>query len=227
MRVGFEIDDFLTPELRHHRLDQHVSGSVGSIEHLCGEVWRALGILQSDAYDAGAKQILDKAHEHLGAACTMIGQLIAADRELLTRTRVEVEERLRSTQAQHDANVTALISECEAKVSAIATERDALQTQMVAEVSTLVSEHEADVAAIVAERDARVAEIAIERDAAQERASAIETSTAWKATSPLRRLLASQPRLRLLSRRTAKLGWWAMSGQLARRISDWRRMRAR
>jgi len=75
-------------------------------------------------------------------------------------------------------------------------------------------------AALAAECDARIAAMRFERDAAQERATAIETSTAWKATHLLRKGFATKPRLRLMGRRTIKLAWWASSGQLVSRIRE-------
>jgi len=74
--------------------------------------------------------------------------------------------------------------------------------------------------------EARAAAIAAERDAIHGRLTAIETSTVWKATFPLRRSLTATPRLRRLGRRTVKLAWWTTTGQLVRRMREWRQLRA-
>jgi GT2 family glycosyltransferase len=65
-----------------------------------------------------------------------------------------------------------------------------------------------------------------QRDEALDYARTIEASTAWKATLPLRRSFAAQPRLRVAARKAAKLGWWTISGQLPYRIRAWRHLRA-
>ena len=82
------------------------------------------------------------------------------------------------------------------------------------------------VSASEAEWEARLAAIKSERDAALDHARAIEESTAWKLTVPLRRSLVATPRLRIMVRKALKLGWWTISGQLHHRIRAWREIRA-
>jgi GT2 family glycosyltransferase len=92
--------------------------------------------------------------------------------------------------------------------------------------AALLNEYAAGIAALEAECDLRVAAMRSERDAALDHARTIEESTAWKATLPLRRCFAAQPRLRLVARKAVKLGWWTISGQLPYRIRAWRDIRA-
>lgn len=47
----------------------------------------------------------------------------------------------------------------------------------------------------------------------------IKSSTSWRMTSPLRRMLRLSPGLHRLVRRTLKLLWWTATGQLYRRLS--------
>ncbi len=57
-----------------------------------------------------------------------------------------------------------------------------------------------------------------------EKLNALMLSTSWRATAPLRRFLAPFPRLARFSRRTLKLIWWALSGQLVSRYRTWSAM---
>ena len=54
--------------------------------------------------------------------------------------------------------------------------------------------------------------------AAEQRYQDIIGSTVWKSTYPVRRLLQRHPRARQLIRRSLKLVWWLLTGQLARRL---------
>jgi GT2 family glycosyltransferase/SAM-dependent methyltransferase/glycosyltransferase involved in cell wall biosynthesis len=53
---------------------------------------------------------------------------------------------------------------------------------------------------------------------AEFRLAAVEGSSVWKATWPLRRLAGKLPRMSRLARRAAQLSWWALTGQLPRRL---------
>ncbi|MEA1943259.1 MAG: glycosyltransferase [Pseudomonadota bacterium] len=55
------------------------------------------------------------------------------------------------------------------------------------------------------------------------RLAEIETSTFWRATEPLRRLLARAPGLTRWTRRGLKLVWWTLTLQLTRRLAELRR----
>jgi GT2 family glycosyltransferase len=56
-----------------------------------------------------------------------------------------------------------------------------------------------------------------------ERLAEIETSTFWRATEPLRRVLARAPGLTRWTRRGLKLVWWTLTLQLTRRLAELRR----
>jgi GT2 family glycosyltransferase/SAM-dependent methyltransferase/glycosyltransferase involved in cell wall biosynthesis len=61
-----------------------------------------------------------------------------------------------------------------------------------------------------------------EAASAEFRLAAVEGSTVWKATWPLRRIAARVPFASRLARRTAQLFWWTLTGQMPRRLR-WRR----
>ena len=65
---------------------------------------------------------------------------------------------------------------------------------------------------------------ALHAASAEFRLAAVEGSSVWKATWPLRRVAGKLPRLSRLARRTAQLSWWVLTGQLPRRLR-WRRAR--
>lgn len=60
----------------------------------------------------------------------------------------------------------------------------------------------------------------------EEQLRSIKQSTIWRATGPLRRMLAGYPRLTQLGRRTLKAVWWTLTGQLRRRLNDRAAMKA-
>lgn len=59
-----------------------------------------------------------------------------------------------------------------------------------------------------------------QRDAALARVHAIESSTSWVATAPLRRALGAYPGVRRLGRRSLKAAWWTLTGQLPARLRE-------
>jgi GT2 family glycosyltransferase/SAM-dependent methyltransferase len=61
---------------------------------------------------------------------------------------------------------------------------------------------------------------------AELRLAAVEGSSVWKSTWPLRRLAGRTPRAAKLARRLAQLGWWTISLQLPQRLRWWRANRA-
>ena len=71
----------------------------------------------------------------------------------------------------------------------------------------------------------RVGEAHAEAEALRRRLLALETSTAWRLTQPLRRLGERSPGLALALRRGVKLAWWAASFQLTRRYRAWHQYR--
>ncbi|MDN3567120.1 methyltransferase domain-containing protein [Paeniroseomonas aquatica] len=62
--------------------------------------------------------------------------------------------------------------------------------------------------------------------AAHARVGAIEASTIWRATGPLRAALSAAPGIRRLGRRGAKLAWWSLTFQLPDRLRQRRQIQA-
>jgi glycosyltransferase involved in cell wall biosynthesis len=57
------------------------------------------------------------------------------------------------------------------------------------------------------------------------RLAAVESSTCWRMTAPLRRLLVNRPRTTRTVRRMAKLIWWSATFQLLRKAREWQAQR--
>jgi GT2 family glycosyltransferase/SAM-dependent methyltransferase/glycosyltransferase involved in cell wall biosynthesis len=64
-----------------------------------------------------------------------------------------------------------------------------------------------------------------EASALAERLTAIETSTSWRATGPLRRVGGRFPKLAWVAGRTAKVLWWTVTFQLFEKYEIWRDQR--
>jgi GT2 family glycosyltransferase/SAM-dependent methyltransferase/glycosyltransferase involved in cell wall biosynthesis len=65
-----------------------------------------------------------------------------------------------------------------------------------------------------------------EAASAEQRLQAMEASTLWKSTWPLRRFAANHPGLARQGRRVLKVLWWTATFQLGRRFGMWRSARA-
>ncbi|MFC4172950.1 rhamnan synthesis F family protein [Microvirga sp. GCM10011540] len=267
MRAGTRIDEFLGPELRHHRTEQDLSGADDPLHRLCAKAWEALKRFTADAYDPAAQASLDEIQESLNQSLKALGPVLAASQETLRRTKADLEEKLAQTwqevraRDQEILNYDRLLREAgaaiEARDATIAERSHRLEvaqaeTEAVrAELHTTQADARAsqealqetvqglqaavqelqealqDVSEAAQRHEARAATITAERDAIQGRLTAIETSTIWKATSPVRRGLSATPRLRRLGRRTVKVAWWTTTGQLVRRFREWRSLSGR
>jgi glycosyltransferase involved in cell wall biosynthesis len=69
-----------------------------------------------------------------------------------------------------------------------------------------------------AEFSAQIAAYCRRTDDLQRELNALQTSTIWRASRHLRAFLARYPVLRILLRRSVKLAWWTVTGQLATRV---------
>jgi glycosyltransferase involved in cell wall biosynthesis len=65
----------------------------------------------------------------------------------------------------------------------------------------------------------------MQRESVAARLAAVESSSSWRATAPVRRFLASRPRAARAVRRAAKLIWWSATLQLPKKIGEWRARR--
>jgi len=71
--------------------------------------------------------------------------------------------------------------------------------------------------------ETQIRELEVARDAARSELAAVLSSTSWRLTAPLRRVLRGHPAIRRNVRRTLKLVWWTITLQLRRKYIVWRR----
>ncbi len=145
--------------------------------------------------------------------------LLAAQATLEAASIAQGEAALAAAQAH--ARAVADMAAAHAAVLARAEQEDAHRAQARAIA------HAKDLAALTDERDrARQAHEHAAREAASAafRLAAVEGSSVWKATWPLRRAAGRVPRVARLARRVAQLAWWTVTGQLLQRLR-WRRAR--
>ncbi|MBR0650844.1 FkbM family methyltransferase [Roseomonas terrae] len=125
------------------------------------------------------------------------------------------------TAALHAENAAA-IAQADDKAAALHAENAAAIAQAQAEAATL----RAEITAAVARAEARAAAergARSELQSSQDRLRAIENSTLWRATNPIRRIGQRLPTsLRRAVGRSAKLLWWTISLQLPHRLRLYR-----
>ena len=101
---------------------------------------------------------------------------------------------------------------------ALAAVRESHAQQLAAQAANVAALQEHHARQLAAEYGSAVA--------AHARANAIESSTLWRATRPLRAVLSATPGIRKLGRRSAKLAWWSLTFQLPARLRQRRQMQA-
>ncbi|MBB2167644.1 glycosyltransferase [Gluconacetobacter aggeris] len=82
--------------------------------------------------------------------------------------------------------------------------------------------HEAEIAA----RQRIIDDLSRSLAMAEGRLQAIESSSIWRGSAPVRHLVGRSPRFARATRILLKAAWWTLTGQLAARLRAWRRHRA-
>ncbi len=132
--------------------------------------------------------------------------------------------------AAHAAALLAAQDEATAATDSLRTTRAASLARAELEQKRLEQERaqfEQALRALADERDAaREAHDHAAREAASAefRLAAVEGSSVWKATWPLRRIAGKLPRSARVARRAAQLAWWTLTGQIPQRLR-WRHAR--
>jgi len=123
---------------------------------------------------------------------------------------------LEEATAEHGRQATAL-RELVADAAILAKRRDEGLIERDRAIQGLqreLADHAARLAAQDQSHHAAVQQLA----AVTQQLAAVEGSTSWKLTLPLRAALETRPGLQTTGRRIAKLGWWTATGQLPRRL---------
>jgi len=88
-----------------------------------------------------------------------------------------------------------------------------------------ISERDSQIANLeqtIAERDNQITSLDLAYFETKTQLTAVENSTIWKMSFPLRRILTRMPSFRRYCRRTAKLVWWIGTFQLGKKLYEWR-----
>lgn len=164
----------------------------------------------------------------------------AAHRETLAALEAKVEElRLAQIEKDREAAESRQLAEAErAKAEAAQDRAEAERTRAEAAQSNADAERtRAEAAQSNAEAERARAEAAeqetsrqreqtrdvgVQREAISARLAALESSSSWRITAPVRRFLANRPRTARTARRAAKLIWWSATFQLLKKSREWR-----
>ena len=182
-KAAAEIDQFLSPDLRHHISDPAELAVHPNVNEWVQESYRALLALATDPFSNSARQTLHDIRIEFDKASKMFGGAIVEFEQNLTRSNLEIEttNRERDSLIAESKNferaardererLTAELAGHVARTNAMAAEQDALQQQLQA----AATERER-LAAELAEHVARTNAMAAEQDALQQQLQAAAT----------------------------------------------------
>jgi glycosyltransferase involved in cell wall biosynthesis/GT2 family glycosyltransferase/SAM-dependent methyltransferase len=225
MRAGAEIDAFLGAELRHHTARPNVLDPSEPLELLCLRAWAELKRFAADPFDREAMAAFDSIWSEFEASVGVFGPLVLDAQ----RTSVRFEDLARQqyetlrVQAQSIWDQAEFHSAALVRIEQLETalrRRDKEVQEAVRSVArTQADAHRALERADTAARDAATharAHVAL----LEARLTQLETSTFWRMTHPLRRVLEKAPWLRAAGRDALQLGWWTLTLQLRRRLRE-------
>ena len=242
LRAAPDIDAFLSGELRHHKARAEGLEPHDPLDALCARAWTALGRLQGAAYDAEAMAEMDAVWAELEAGLGVFGPLVihyqrseqTLANDFHARSLAFIDEvgthngRIEALNAQiadRDRHLRELDSRLADRDRQI-TERD----RQIEARDELLTAHTRSIEHLQREVDQRnlqiaatVAALEAERGAHEEalqRLDAIERSTFWAISHPLRKTMARHPGLRLFGRRLLKVLWWTLTLRLGSKLRD-------
>ncbi|WP_052810655.1 glycosyltransferase [Variovorax paradoxus] len=154
----------------------------------------------------------------------------AAEAEDLVETERKRADAARQEAEAQSARADAARSEAQAQSARADSARAAAEAEGARAHASLAKAQAHSARADAAEREAtqqreRALNIENQREAIAVRLAALESSSSWRATAPLRRLLVDKPRTAQTIRRAAKLVWWTARFQLLQKSREWRARR--
>ena len=205
---------FVSSGLRHHNADAVTFSQKDMSESLCSDVWECLGLLERDPSDESAQRRLDGSRKRLVEACDVLGPLVAADRhalqEVTKQNTAEMKsyrdnaatavQELRSHIATFEAEQirsAATVQELRNHIAALEAEQIQSAAQLEARslhIADLETEKKRLEHASAEQRDrgaalaATIGNLTEERGRLTARVAALESSTSWRLTSPLRKV---------------------------------------
>jgi glycosyltransferase involved in cell wall biosynthesis len=240
MRSAEEVDRFLSKDMRHHAAPGPLDLQ-DPLHRLCDRAWRALDRLQADAYDTVAQAELDTVAQELRGGVGLMGPLIVDLQARLTEHRGAIEqlngwvrerdEAIRAAadaaadqQALQEKNRVAFEKQIRLRDAALARGNDAERETR--EALTIAQQRLDE--GLLREAGARRHIAAIEEalTEAQQRLSALQGSTTFRAMGAMARVTGRVPLLRTALRTSVKLAWWTLTFQLPARLRARARFRA-
>ena len=141
----------------------------------------------------------------------------------ITNDRAEEIARLREGLDQQIADAKKCAAEAsELRATLETRERERIRSGVLLDTSRRA---QAAVEASLQQANDQRIELKLELLHAKDSLAKIETSTFWRSTQTIRRLLAEHPVLRRYLRRLVKAAWWLITGRLLRKIREYRRAR--
>jgi GT2 family glycosyltransferase len=169
------------------------------------------------------RQMVDQLTQEREAAATELRQTVdqlAQERAAAIQLRQTVDQlakereaaaiRLRQTVDQQAQERDAAAMQVRQTVDRLMQERDTIAAHAADEIARAHTAAES--------LSIRLAEVVADRTSLIQANILIETSTTWRATKPLRTFLSRHKRVARAGRRSMKLGWWIISGQLSTRL---------
>jgi GT2 family glycosyltransferase len=195
--------------------DEAATALVRSLFANCGE---SIRLRWEAAQFRITKQELERTNAHARAHDDLATRLeqIQAEAAQLRTARDDLASRLEQTQAEAAQlraardDLASKLRQARAEAAELRTARDYLASRL---------EHtQAEAAQLKAARD----DLACRLQQAEASEHAIRNSTIWRVSAPLRHSLGEHDLLRKVARRGAKLVYWTITLQLARRLREWK-----
>jgi glycosyltransferase involved in cell wall biosynthesis/SAM-dependent methyltransferase len=224
LRGGPDVDAFLTAELRHQQGRSDALDPAAPLDALCLRVWDGLTRFDADPYDAQAMAAFDAVWTDLAAAFGVFGPLVLDyqrtgsrfhDENLRLREYIDQQSDAIRDQAEFHGRSLARIQELETSVRS----RDKELREAGARLR--LAGQEAHNLRVAVDRAQQVVRHETEhRRAVEGQMAALQASTFWRASYPLRRALEGAPWIRSLGRRGLKLAWWTVTFKLGRKLRE-------
>ena len=222
--AGSEIDGYLHAELRPHRHTSRPPCDVDAVEALCARAWAALRRLAIYPSDIDALAELDLVERQVRDALDLYGGVIASLQRLLWRAKADAEtERAAIISCwaarvrEHDERWAIRLEE-QAKAAA---DREAAFAERLSEADRALCDQTNEAARKTNEvsrlKEDLALRLAICREEAElvgKRLRALETSTSWRLTAPLRAVARRAPVLARIARPMLRVGKRALRAAL-------------
>jgi glycosyltransferase involved in cell wall biosynthesis len=178
----------------------------------------SLAKLKTDQEAAAAERLVEAERARANEALERADEALERADEALARAEAEGARAAAAFAEAEAQRVRAGAAFAEAEAQSVRA-GEALAKAEAENARAASAEHEA------ARQMERALNIENQRAAIASRLAALESSSSWRATAPLRRFLVNRPRTAQTVRRAAKLVWWTAKFQLLQKSREWRARR--